>query len=213
MDHLTRYYPAVLSRDFCDFVIDKFESSENKFEGITASGVNKEYKASTDLMINLQLDDPEWLYVYNYLMEALLQKTVDYVSKIPFVFLGGEYSSKAKLVRGTHQLLSASSSGRVSVQMQRYIGNEGYYAWHFENEGGHSVKRQLFFIFYMNDVNGGETEFKFDGTRITPSVGSLLMAPAFWTHMHRGNPPGEGQTKYIITGWLETTDAEIKPEF
>ena len=36
-----------------------------------------------------------------------------------------------------------------------------------------------------------------------PEAGKLLIAPAFWTHKHKGNPPGEGRKKYIITGWIE----------
>jgi hypothetical protein len=26
--------------------------------------------------------------------------------------------------------------------------------------------------------------------------------------MHRGNPPSKGQTKYIITGWIECIEPE-----
>jgi Rps23 Pro-64 3,4-dihydroxylase Tpa1-like proline 4-hydroxylase len=101
------------------------------------------------------------------------------------------------------------------MQMQRYIDDQGYYAWHHENEGGTTAKRELFFIYYLNDVdNGGETEFKFNPKKVKPEAGKLVIAPALWTHKHRGNPPQNGQYKYIITGWIEKKDEHyISEEF
>jgi hypothetical protein len=50
--------------------------------------------------------------------------------------------------------------------------------------------------------------------KITPETDKLALFPAFWTHKHRGNPPQEGQTKYIITGWIESMGKEeIGKEF
>ena len=73
----------------------------------------------------------------------------------------------------------------------------------------------LFFIYYLNDVDsGGETEFKFNPLKVNPEVGKLVIAPALWTHKHRGNPPQNGQYKYIITGWIEKKDEHyISEEF
>jgi hypothetical protein len=100
------------------------------------------------------------------------------------------------------------------MQMQRYIDDQGYYAWHHEHEGGTKAKRELFFIYYLNDVDGGETEFKFNQQKVKPETGKLVIAPALWTHKHRGNPPQNGQYKYIITGWIEKKDEHyISEEF
>ena len=68
-------------------------------------------------------------------------------------------------------------------------------------------------IYYLNDVDGGSTEFKFNPSAIEPKEGMLLIAPAHWTHMHKGNPPTGEQTKYIITGWLEKRECGISDEF
>jgi hypothetical protein len=62
-------------------------------------------------------------------------------------------------------------------------------------------------------VEGGETEILFNPEKIEPKTGNLLLAPAFWTHTHRGNPPLNGQYKYIITGWIENLDKAKDPEF
>ena len=49
---------------------------------------------------------------------------------------------------------------------------------------------------------GGETEFLFQSKRIKLDVGSLLIWPAGYTHMHRGGFLTGDITKYIVTGWF-----------
>ena len=53
----------------------------------------------------------------------------------------------------------------------------------------------------------GETEFFFQNRRIAPKTGSLLLAPAVFTHTHRGNRPTGGD-KYIATSWILFQPAE-----
>jgi hypothetical protein len=87
---------------------------------------------------------------------------VSYVGEIPFVFGNANFENRQKLIRGVQTQLASTSNGNISVQMQRYVGDEGYYVWHCENQGGNSQYRQLFYIFYLNDVEGGETEILFN---------------------------------------------------
>jgi hypothetical protein len=78
----------------------------------------------------------------------------------------------------------------------------GYHVWHFESDSrGHS-NRVLTWIIYLNEVEGGETEFLYLSKRIKPEVGTLVLFPAAFTHTHRGNPPLD-KKKYIATGWVE----------
>ena len=54
---------------------------------------------------------------------------------------------------------------------------------------------------YLNDdFEAGETEFLHQHLRVTPKEGSVLIFPAGFTHIHRGNPP-IGGTKYLLTTW------------
>ena len=54
---------------------------------------------------------------------------------------------------------------------------------------------------YLNTIKeGGETEFLYQNKRIKAVQGTLLIFPAGYTHVHRGNPP-IGQDKYILTSW------------
>ena len=78
-----------------------------------------------------------------------------------------------------------------------------FYHWHIDGGSHDFSQRQLVAIWYLNDVPGpgGETEFSFQGVRIRPQAGKLLLFPPFWTHEHRGVTLQSGQ-KYIATTWV-----------
>ena len=79
----------------------------------------------------------------------------------------------------------------------------GYHVWHEETSQLENKNRLLQIIIYLNDVNdGGETEFLYQSIRVKPQVGRILIAPAGFTHTHRGNPPLSND-KYIVTTWIE----------
>ena len=62
-------------------------------------------------------------------------------------------------------------------------------------------------MMYLNTVEeGGETEFLYLAKRFKPVRGRVLIWPAGFTHVHRGNPPLTGE-KYIATSWLENINA------
>jgi hypothetical protein len=83
---------------------------------------------------------------------------------------------------------------------------QGYHIWHEENQGGITRGRTLAWMTYLKvPEEGGETEFLYQSKRIEPIVGRTVIWPAYFTHMHRGNPPLKGE-KYYITGWFERND-------
>ena len=81
---------------------------------------------------------------------------------------------------------------------------QGYHIWHHENDGNNVMcRRVLAWMTYLKvPEEGGETEFLYQSKRIEPIVGRTLIWPAYFTHLHRGNPPLKGE-KYYITGWIE----------
>jgi hypothetical protein len=89
------------------------------------------------------------------------------------------------------------------IKIQKTSPKEGYHSWHSETGGPHNRNRLLAFTLYLNDVEeGGETEFLYQSIRIKPKKNRLIIWPAAFTHVHRGNPPLSNE-KYIITGWVE----------
>jgi len=66
----------------------------------------------------------------------------------------------------------------------------------------------LLFQFYLNDVaEGGETEFYYQQRKVEARQGRLIIAPAGFTHTHKGNVSRSGD-KYVATSWILFQRAE-----
>lgn len=90
-----------------------------------------------------------------------------------------------------------------NCKLQKTYPGGGYHNWHSEhcNQLG-SNNTLLAWMIYLNDVKeGGETEFLYQQKRLKPQRNRFVLWPAGFTHLHRGNPPLEGE-KYVITGWI-----------
>ena len=102
-------------------------------------------------------------------------------------------------------------SGNINIQhYQKGLG--GYPHWHSEQfpQNGHNeaLHRVVLYMFYLNDVaEGGETEFYYQQRKISPKKGTMVIAPASFTHSHRGNIPISND-KYIATSWMMFNRAE-----
>jgi hypothetical protein len=99
------------------------------------------------------------------------------------------------------------------INLQKYsAGSGGYHRWHSEiyprDERCEVLHRVLLYMFYLNDVaEGGETEFFYQQQKITPKRGRMVIAPAGFTHTHKGHVPRSGD-KYIATSWVLFQRAE-----
>ena len=79
---------------------------------------------------------------------------------------------------------------------------EGFHLWHYERAQPDCLNRIMAYMTYLEvPKNGGETEFLHQSLRIKPVVGRTLIWPAGYTHIHRGNPPLDGEKMYI-DGWF-----------
>ena len=91
----------------------------------------------------------------------------------------------------------------TSIKIQKTLPTEGYHVWHIEHgKGSDNSARAFVFSIYLNDVKkGGETEFLHQSIRVKPKKGRIVIWPAAFPYLHRGNPPLSGE-KYILTSWL-----------
>ena len=115
------------------------------------------------------------------------------------------YNCLEKLLIGYTQKFSQvntlPSFGATSARIQRYDRDGHFNSWHYERGSGHTMKRCLVYMTYLNTVeDGGETEFLYQNKSIKPEVGKTIIWPSEWTHTHRGLKPNSG-FKYISTGW------------
>ena len=91
----------------------------------------------------------------------------------------------------------------TTLKIQKTLPTEGYHVWHVEHgKGFHNEPRAFVFSIYLNDIEeGGETEFLHFSKRIKPKTGRIVIWPAGFPYVHRGNPPLSGE-KYILTSWM-----------
>jgi hypothetical protein len=89
------------------------------------------------------------------------------------------------------------------LKIQKTLPTEGYHVWHIEHGKGFDNEARAFvFSIYLNDVeDGGETEFLHFSKRVKPKTGRIVIWPAAFPYVHRGNSPLSGE-KYILTSWM-----------
>lgn len=88
-----------------------------------------------------------------------------------------------------------------NIKIQRYKPGEGFYGYHFENDGrGWDLYRHLVFMTYLNNVDDCGTEWLYQKYKVKAKKGYTVIWPAIWTHTHRGII-SQTKEKYIATGW------------
>ena len=170
-----------LAAEFCADVIQRFEASpEDQYLGRVGQMANEDssIKRSTDLVVS---GKPHWQDVDRALFRSLGIALREF--RLQFPFFSGSFKD-------------------MGYGLQRTLPGE-FYHWHIDGGSHEFSQRQLVAIWYLNDVEGpgGETEFSSQELKITPSQGSLILFPPFWTHEHRGVALEKG-SKYIATTWV-----------
>ena len=226
MTDFIRVYDNALSTDFCDTFVQQFDQSPHLKQGVTSGGVDLSKKISHDLYLNAH---PEYAQTLQHIQQVTAQHVFKYIEEHFFMMIGAfglkvyhpktgqpvdltvdnfEEVGKPQIHVLTQQLFRLGN-----IQAQKYqAGKGGYPYWHSEvyPQVGHNeaLHRVLLFMFYLNDVEeGGETEFHYQNKKIAPKKGSMVVAPAYFTHTHRGCIPVSND-KYILTSWVLFNRAE-----
>ena len=99
----------------------------------------------------------------------------------------------------------------LEYKIHKVEESEAFHSWHYETPRYDSRDRVLVAMTYLKvPEEGGETEFLNQKQRIKPVVGTSLIWPAGFTHIHRGNPPLKGN-KIYITGWFNIQPVHDPP--
>ena len=103
-------------------------------------------------------------------------------------------------------VLDSSKFLVYDVKLKKVPSGGGFHSWHYENGSMISASRMFVIQLYLNDgFEGGETEFLYQNLREEAVAGDVVIFPAGYTHVHRGNPP-IGGTKYTATSWAIVQD-------
>jgi hypothetical protein len=219
-------YPQALAPETCAQLIADFERSGAAIPGRVGGGVLPALKDSRDIEISAR---PEWSAAESALNTAMFAGALQYLRKYCYALLAPLMLQVPDLRTGQTRLLNREDFATMSdaqlgklvhavlrpgtINLQRYTAGEGGYPyWHCEicprDSSCDTLHRTLLWTIYLNDrFQGGETEFLYQERKIRPETGTLLIAPAAFTHTHRGNRPIGGH-KYIATSWLLFRRAE-----
>jgi hypothetical protein len=218
-------YEGALSRDTCAQLVAAFEASGAAVPGRVGGGVLPELKDSRDIQIT---GKPEWREAENALNSAVFTGLLAYLRKYRYAMIAplmlqrqGKDGALRRIEAADFDTMDDAALADLvrtvlrpgAINLQRYTaGQGGYPYWHCElyprDPGCETLHRHVLWTVYLNDGFGaGETEFLYQQRKITPRAGSLLIAPAAFTHTHRGNRP-EGGDKYIATSWILFQRAE-----
>ena len=187
--------------EFCDFVIDKYEKSPHKSPGevlknINTGGkgrINDSIKKTIDIPTTIVFDDPEWREIISKVQETCLNHTQLYYEKIrdenvDLSSKDSEYILNCLMSRIFFKTITFP-------QVQKYEPG-GYFKWHDD----YSPNKMISFLIYLNTLeegDGGGTDF-FCGKKVRPKKGKIVIFPATWTYIHRGEDLIKN-SKYIIS--------------
>ncbi len=171
-----------------DQILDEFAQAEER--GLTLN--RNEYMQSD---ITTQKDSSVFYSSAPSTVIGGVQKMVDTVNQDVLDMFLEQYPV---IQSGNYKELYVSN-----CKVQKTCPSGGYHNWHSEHTNDlHSKETLLAWMVYLNDVeDGGETEFLYQSLRVKPIRNRLVLWPAGFTHLHRGNPPLKGD-KYIVTGWI-----------
>jgi hypothetical protein len=225
MDDFIEVYPDALDPAQCKALVDRFMASGSDEPGLVGGGHRPELKDSRDITINGR---PEWKDAEGALNSAVFKGLMTYLRRYPYALIA-PLMLEVPDAGGKRQRLTAERVAALpdealagvvqtvlrpgAINLQRYSGGRGGYPyWHCElfprDPQADTLHRHLLWTIYLNDGFGeGETEFLHQQRKIAPKTGSLLIAPAAFTHTHRGNRPQDGD-KFIATSWVLFQRAE-----
>ena len=174
-------YQEAISSEDCKKIINFINSSELK-PGLMSGGnvkkANPKIKDSLDTTLN---------FSDSSLPTKILKNALHFCSQ--------DY------IKRNYELQKIQEFGLSDTyNLQKYNPGQGYFKWHFEDTI--VGKRYLVFMTYLNNVEDGGTEFKYQNLTTPAKKGLTLIWPVYWTHTHRGQVSNT-KTKYITTGWFD----------
>jgi hypothetical protein len=188
IDKFIGVYDNYITKEECDKVIKIFNNQEKlkqTFNRLQHQKVDLKYMKDKHLFCN-----GSNIEVWHESLKTLI---------VNFDLAWKHYSTTV----GAIEAYDGNPFNYTTLKIQKTLPTEGYHIWHIEHGKGFDMEPRAFvFSVYLNDVeDGGETEFLHFSKRIKPKTGRIVIWPAAFPYLHRGNPPLSGE-KYILTSWM-----------
>lgn len=195
-------YGDVYPEGFCQHLIDQFNILETAGAGnnrLKSEGAPHHTKSDHQIFIPVNgSDDGVSILGHAYNIESFNGKD------IASIFFDGLQQCFEEYTN-TFSILKTKPMRATAMKMQRTPPGGGYHLWHDEQGSDETVRRALVYSLYLNTIapeNAGETEFLYQKERYSPVENTMLLWPAAYTHVHRGNTVFGNDSKYIVTGWF-----------
>ncbi|MGB0937461.1 MAG: 2OG-Fe(II) oxygenase, partial [Colwellia sp.] len=118
MNNFIIEFKNALAPEFCQKLIKKFESSQDKVAGRTGDGVDKSKKDSVDLYLS---NSPQWQEEAKNISEMVLKATVEYVKQYPLMLTGAISPSMKDPVTGEQKTIHHEDIGRMNNQQIEHL--------------------------------------------------------------------------------------------
>lgn len=189
-----------LSPEICKHIIERFEKDPNKVQSMVGVSDNPE-TSRMDLTLRNSKEvriswSQEWNDIDIIISRSLKDAIKRYKDEIEN-FAGSIGEDRTWISCNLVCLNNLSDCGYV---VQRVEKNTGY-RWHHDFSFKNNILSCIWYLNDMDEEDGGVTEF-INGRKIQPKAGKLLMFPATWTNIHRGNVIKEKHKYMCTTGLL-----------
>jgi len=173
-----------ISESVCDNIINFFDTNKEYCvsSGHVGSNENeREFKNIND-SLDMKIGKDNYFFPFYHYRQELQKCLNEYLKKY-------EYANKVN-----------QFAINTDYNLQYYNFNKGFKTWHSERTDVQSMNRYLVFMTYLNNVDDGGTEFKYQNLVSPAKKGLTLIWPTEWTHTHRSQI-SKTKEKYIVTGW------------
>ena len=182
MDNMIRVYENVLSQEFCQKLIDKFEASDDKT-------VWNDYRKFTDTLLLENLE--YWKHEIPICLDGFTKIIERYKNDLPWP--------------EKHKKLFPKEYTLEGIKLKKYSPNDiDEFPWHVDVTTGETCLRFLAFFIYLDDNDAGETEFV-EGRTSSMLVkcvgGRAIVFPPMYPWVHCGKKPVK-KPKYLLQSYL-----------
>jgi len=176
MDNLIRVYDNVIDNNYCDELINSFESNRQLHQSFDNKGM---------VFTQINIQQVGWLNHVNKFTKIFQ----DYFEK---------YKEDCKIIQQQMPLTYVLEP----IRMKRYLSNNhDEFRQHVDvNQKANCTRFMVFFI-YLDNNTKGKTIFPNLDVEIECKKGSLLMFPPMWPWLHAGQKPTR-KSKYIMQSYL-----------
>lgn len=194
-DDFIGVYDNVYPDGFCEHIVSEFDR-------MNSIGLTMNRQQSENISDIYKKDTVTYLSLYKY--DTLRFKINSTLFDNIEIFFNGLQSCFEDYVAKFGSLKNERLVAKA-CKLQCTPPGGGYHLWHCEQGNGYAAERVLVYMLYLNTLEseeGGETEFLYQKKRYNPTKNQMIIWPANYTHLHRGNTVLGQRSKYIATGWF-----------